>query len=108
MASVVGATPAVFLRDPATYVKPPGKMSDRFTLWAVVWLAVTRMVNVTVSLAWAVVGVTCLSTVSFGSMTVTGPDLAAGSSLWPVQVSLALLVSVVPALLPETLSTTAS
>ena len=83
-------------------------MSDRLTLWAVVWLAVTRIVNVTVSLAWAVVGVTDLSIASLGSMTVTGPDFAAGSSVWPVQVSLALFVSVLPATLLETLSTTAS
>ena len=107
VASVAGATPAVFWSEPATYSIPPGKMSDRLTLWAVVWLAVTRIVNVTVSLAWAVVGVTDLSIVSFGSITVTGPDFAAGSSAWSVQVSLALFVSVLPATLLETLSTTA-
>ena len=68
----------------------------------------TRIVNVTKSLAWAVVGVTDLSIVSLGSITVTGPDWAAGRLVWPVQVSLALFVSVLPATLLETLSTTAS
>ena len=86
----------------------PGRMSERATLWAVVWLAVTTIVKVTKSLAWAVVGVTDLSIVTLGSITVTGPDWAAGSSLWPVQLSLALFVSVLPATFVETLSTTAS
>ena len=66
------------------------------------------MVNVTKSLAWAVVGVTDLSIVSLGSITVTGPDWAAGRLVWPVQVSLALFRSCVLALFVETLSTTAS
>ena len=78
-------------------------------MWASVWLRPvcdTRIVNVTVSLACAVGLSTVFLILSFGSITVTGDDFAAGSSVWFVQVSLAELVSVWFEILLETFSTT--
>ncbi len=78
--SVVGRTPLMYASEPATGVILPGRMSFKLTSCAVVVPADMSMVNVAISPACAVDGLTVLLTVIVGSITVTALDVTAGNS----------------------------
>ena len=78
--SEFGATPLTALSELATGVIFAGKISLRTTSYAVVVPADMSMVNVAVSPACAVDGLTVLLTVIVGSITVTALDVTAGNS----------------------------